>query len=703
MINYLNVEGYYIDYGRPFSFEKGSTAIIGRNESGKSSLLEMIRFALFGSKALRRPTEDYKKLKVTLGVTINGTKYKINRSTTNATLFLDNNEDTKIAAGTKPVNQAIVQRLGYNMDVFDTANCCNQHDVLALSQAKAGDRKAMIDQTIGLNVIDVVTQKLTTQISTERARAVGLSEGLGPEPEAPSVPEVFQGVELPDLNTLKLELDNLRVRGQRASMLRGVLSIEPVVPVKPERPKILEGYETTPEALETLNKSLTEKRQALTTIQALEYSLKGAAPGNPGPAPVEPVLTHSLEELVASTQVSQQIAKLHLAVKNITLPKYAEDYLECMSILNKQKIRWNEKQHLLKAGSIECPNCHHTWHKEDSRLAEYADLTEEPERSTLTDAEIHVQRSLIPNIAQKAQMEQAIAELMTKVIDKDQEQINSLNSYKTEKQIWDAQSRSFHDWEEKVAQTKAKLATFNVDEIRQSVSHLEQVITAINSYNVHYTVYVNACVKYQEQLAKREEAEKELKEYEGVDEQIYKLNEQYTVLSVYLSRLQEYSNKARQWKDKRIEIDTIQESIVGLMSGRKALQDLKVKVKSFVLPSLNKVASTLIYELTGGQHYRVALTDDFDILMDDKAIEAYSGSAKVTANLALRLGLSQVLTSRVFSVFMGDELDGSMDEIRAANLQKCFNRLKGSFNQVFLVTHKVPEADQYINLSGDAT
>jgi hypothetical protein len=38
---------------------------------------------------------------------------------------------------------------------------------------------------------------------------------------------------------------------------------------------------------------------------------------------------------------------------------------------------------------------------------------------------------------------------------------------------------------------------------------------------------------------------------------------------------------------------------------------------------------------------------------------------KAVANLALRLGLGQVLTNKVFSLFIGDEIDASLDGSRA--------------------------------------
>lgn len=96
----------------------------------------------------------------------------------------------------------------------------------------------------------------------------------------------------------------------------------------------------------------------------------------------------------------------------------------------------------------------------------------------------------------------------------------------------------------------------------------------------------------------------------------------------------------------------------------------------------------------------IRMDDDFEIFIDGVHIQALSGSGQAVANLALRLGLGQVLTNKVFSVFMGDELDGSMDAERSVFLVECLKNLRGSINQILLVTHKdlTEHADQVIRL-----
>src|SRR6266478_1401828 len=76
-------------------FEKGMTAISGANESGKTMILEMVRYCLWGTKALRGTAADYKKLFATLSFDVKAVNYKVDRNNGNATLWKGND---KIAA-----------------------------------------------------------------------------------------------------------------------------------------------------------------------------------------------------------------------------------------------------------------------------------------------------------------------------------------------------------------------------------------------------------------------------------------------------------------------------------------------------------------------------------------------------------------------------------------------------------------------------
>ena len=102
--------------------------------------------------------------------------------------------------------------------------------------------------------------------------------------------------------------------------------------------------------------------------------------------------------------------------------------------------------------------------------------------------------------------------------------------------------------------------------------------------------------------------------------------------------------------------------------------------------------------MTGGQRQSIAVDEEFDVTVDGQPLNTLSGSGKAVANLSLRIGLGQVLTNNVLSLFVGDEIDSSLDKDRAENTAMTLEALKSRISQILLITHKRPNADYYIEL-----
>lgn len=102
--------------------------------------------------------------------------------------------------------------------------------------------------------------------------------------------------------------------------------------------------------------------------------------------------------------------------------------------------------------------------------------------------------------------------------------------------------------------------------------------------------------------------------------------------------------------------------------------------------------------MTNGERRYVIVDHDFNITVDGQPLQTLSGSGKSVVNLALRIGMGQVLTSKVLPIFMGDEIDKDMDSDRAASTHETFQNLREYLTQILIVTHKGIEADQVIQL-----
>lgn len=585
MISKLYIDGGFRHHDRTFEFDKGLTGIVGKNESGKSLIVEFIRFALFGSAALRGKADDYKKLHVELWFSIKGEDYHVTRKGTKVVLRRNGDD---LASGTKPVNQAIVEILGYDLTVFDVANACNQGNVEALSNMRPGERKAMVDRTIGLNVLDDLIKHAGDQALLNKREAETVERLLVP-PVYPTAPEDY------------------------------VFSTDLAEPLR-------------------LARSLQQKRNQL-------QGWLNAAP----PAPVEPGLC-SISETVAELEAHQQKVKLaqnqradlERRIKAVVLPKYPAEYLDQQAAQWVAYGLWQQKKRLLDQGHLCCPSCKHEWPIAAEQLQALADVTE-VDKPEISEATIKTERSLQ---GQQKLLDDLTEELHTFIVPADR--------------------------------------TIDLHQRRQyeaSVSQYEAQRKAYDAYQADYII-----------------KKAEFDALENIDATVEALAAQHQTALVYERDLQA-ARKAQQVYDANVATAAeARRKADEFAEAKKRIADLKVRVKTHLLPSLNKVASILLNQMTGGERYLVEVDEDFEILIDGQPINTLSGSGKAVANLAVRIALGQILTNKVFSVFFADEVDAAMDDDRATYTAQALRRLTDLIGQVIIVTHKKVETDHLIEL-----
>jgi exonuclease SbcC len=107
---------------------------------------------------------------------------------------------------------------------------------------------------------------------------------------------------------------------------------------------------------------------------------------------------------------------------------------------------------------------------------------------------------------------------------------------------------------------------------------------------------------------------------------------------------------------------------------------------------MSELASEFLTELTDGRYSTVEIDQDFtpSVVEDGEVKQVISGGEEDLLNLCLRLALSQMLTERAgqsFSLLILDEVFGSLDEHRRANVLLLLERLRERFEQMLIITH----------------
>lgn len=589
MIKRLYLNNCFRHQDRTFTFEKGLTGVVGPNESGKSLIVEMIRYALFGSKALRGVSEDYRKLHVELDFEVNGRLFEVVRKGSRATLTErgDPGEEPQMVSGTRPVNDAIRQILGYDLTVFDVANACNQGDVEKLSNMAPAERKQMVDQTVGLTVLDEVIRFCGDEGNALKREAAALESVLR-KPVKPEDPGVRKSDEIAP------ELKQAVKLAEHYHQLRGQLANRPAEPVRPEKCPV-------PEKLEVLLDQQEEREEILGQMRKLERELKNLAP-----------------------------------------EEWDEEDLDEFEAQHERAERWQQREKLLAQGHHECPKCHHQWPVADLGNLESVTETHPP---AISRQQIRGHRSRLGNKDRIAALTQAIDELEDMLLSDRSEEIDLVRAW------------------------KAKVKAYE---------------SAKEAYDL-----------YNHDLPRKQA---ELEELEGVDTVVSSLREELDLARTYERDLARYQKEMTLYEEYLKAHETLCRRSEAFLESRQSVQDLKVRVKTHLLPSLNKVASLLLSQMTGGERYRVEVDPDFEIAVDGQSIRTLSGSGKAVANLAIRIALGQILTNRVFSVFLADEVDAAMDDERATYTSEALRRLTNSVGQVIQVTHKRPNTDHMFEL-----
>lgn len=124
----------------------------------------------------------------------------------------------------------------------------------------------------------------------------------------------------------------------------------------------------------------------------------------------------------------------------------------------------------------------------------------------------------------------------------------------------------------------------------------------------------------------------------------------------------------------------------------RALTDVRTDLNFQLRPELADIASRFLDELTDGRYTQLEFDEDYrlTVLEDGLPKAVISGGEEDLCNLVLRLAISQMIAERAgqaFSLLILDEVFGSLDDTRRANVVELLRRLNDRFEQVIVITH----------------
>ena len=152
-------------------------------------------------------------------------------------------------------------------------------------------------------------------------------------------------------------------------------------------------------------------------------------------------------------------------------------------------------------------------------------------------------------------------------------------------------------------------------------------------------------------------------------------------------------------EQERAEFDSLSAKVAALDEQRRlheelhrAYSELRNDLNFQLRPDISEIASELLRTLTDARYSELELDDKYRLVVLEDGVPkpVISGGEEDVANLVLRLAISQMIAERAgqsFSLLVLDEVFGSLDDVRRANVVSLLRGLQDRFDQVIVITH----------------
>lgn len=244
-----------------------------------------------------------------------------------------------------------------------------------------------------------------------------------------------------------------------------------------------------------------------------------------------------------------------------------------------------------------------------------------------------------------------------------------------------------------------RIAELNALLLQHPLIDMSQQLQELQVARAQWIAVDTALEKAKTEMLAAAAAQAELDALPPFKDQTVELNQQLVEAKVYEAAAAAYETASAIYTEAADKAVAAGARAHNFRQGAKALAETRRTLKGFLAPSLSRVASSLISDMTGGSLTSVIVDEDMNITVNGQDIATLNGAGSTAANLALRIGLGQVLVREKFAVFIADEADSDMSEGRARHTMDCLASLIGNLKQIFVITHKDADfADHIIHM-----
>ncbi len=753
-------------------FPDGVFGIIGKNGAGKSSIIEAVGWALYGSYAAKTGQELIRwehappdsDCSVELEFILGNNSYRVLRElrgrnqSPQAKLYVDSGTMPEVS-GAQPVTDFVSNRIGMDYRAFFTSVCAKQKELNALSILKPAERKKTILRLLRINKIDVALEEVRKDKKSSDDMIKAIEATLQDIGVLESTLQDFRRKK-DGINTVIKDLRNI-LQESKQSLAQAKI-IRSQWEKKNRKYQKLSNQLKVQETSESINtKNLEAKKKELEGLVSDKEELTNIKPKlkpyNSIKSKKEKLdelrekyleclrykndLTNS-DNTVAQLNKEHRKIKLKLnTLKNLDTRLKAEEKRKTKleksrrnlgNLIQSKKTSIKESKQQLKELTSEfkkieklgpgskCPTCKRILGryypdivkhfnaeiaKINQRIKSYSSevstlslkLTGADKQFTKITGNISQFNKMLRQKARDEQKSKNLVEQINnekkkrKIVASKLKALGLIRYNEPEHERLKTQFRELTKDHERALTLHNNVA--RIPAVRNQITAITKTLNSINtkkkilnenvsSLGFSNDEYNNAKRNYEKASTTHHNNEKKL---------INSKSELRLVQKDIIRTQKDIVNE----KKKRKKIEREKGKIELLLALDKLLGDFRIELISRIRPMLSLRASELFRKLTDGKYLSIQLDEDYGISIEDNGkmfpLERFSGGEEDLANLCLRIAISQVIEERAGAVSINfialDEIFGSQDETRKANILKVLNDLSTQFRQIILITH----------------
>ena len=649
-------------------FPSGLVGIVGHNGSGKTSIVESVAFALFGSKATRgkvseivtRGLDQNAKVEVSLLFERDGVAYRVERTISDAQLYLGG-EPQPISRGNRDVTNRVAALLGMSFDEFVATYFTEQKGLEFLSGKKGtAERERFVVRMMGYDRLEKIQELLRLDRRDIRNQVIGGEASVG----------------------LREELEK-RIENEKKVLKKIKKEYQEAETVLTKGEAELEIIKKDYEEQEVLKRSFVKLKADRDKNEArsgeIDRQLNRA--GNE--------LAGLLDEKWNGTPLKDliKVGKAELPLDKLATrrEKLDEKIAKLKAKNNKLLTTWREQSAIAKNEKDLAKSQHQTF---QARLKKQEEMGAESNCPTcgqelgesFKEVLKEMKKVLRASTKKIKELDQKLKESKVKpeVLSQIEAEIEELEGDRKKLLVEERGFKGVYSKIETIKRLGKEKEHFE-KELKALEAEKKPIAKKISELSFTENTYNSIKGKFDASSRLVEVARLSRVKLEG------KLNTQVALVDRSEEELINYDKKVDELKKQKSKLLILDE-------GDKVLTEFRKHLNATIRPRLAELASEFLAELTDGRYTTVEISEDFTptVLEDGEIKAVISGGEEDILNLCVRLALSQLLAERAgqsISFLVLDEVFGSLDEQRRNNVLELLEKLSQRFEQILVITH----------------